>query len=70
MLTDIPVKNCGYIVVSFQEAVVSQFWAHIQQIGHSFIGFHTHAAFGVMIYSKYLCLVILSVQSLVLSSYY
>ena len=65
MLTFIPVRNCGYTYVSFQVVVGSQFWAHIQYMGHSFIGFLTHALFEVLIYSKYLCLVILSVESLV-----
>ena len=67
MLTCIPAKNCSYNVVSFQVDASSQFWAHIQYMGHSFVGFLTHAAFGVKIYSKYLSLVILIVQSLVLS---
>ena len=35
-------------------------------MGHSLIGFLTRVAFGVLIYSKYLCLVIHSVHSLLL----
>ena len=61
MLTYIPVKNCCYIVVSFQVVISSLFWTHIQYMGHDFIGPLTHAAHGVLIYSKYLCLAILSV---------
>ena len=64
MLTYNPVKNCSYIVVSFQVIVSSRLLAHIQYMGHNFIDSLTHMAFGVLIYSKYLCLVILSVQSL------
>ena len=70
MLTHIPVKNYGNIVVTLQVVVGSQLWAHIQYMGHGLIGFLTHAAFGVLIYSRYLCLVILSVQCLVLSGCY
>ena len=58
MLTYIPMENCGYIVVSHHVGVCSQLWAHILYMGHGFISLFTHAAFGVMIYSKYLCLVI------------
>ena len=70
MLTYIHVKNCGYIVAYFQVVVSRQFLAYIQYMGHSFIGFLTLTAFGVFIYCKYLCLVMLSVQSLVLSGCY
>ena len=62
-MTCIPVKNCGYVFASFQAVVSSNLLgAHIQHMGHSFIGFLTHAAFGVPIYSKYLYMAILSVQ--------
>ena len=70
MLTYIPVKNCDYIVVSFHIVFSCQFMAHIQYIGHGFTGLLTNAAFGFMIYSMYLCVVILSAQSLVLSGCY
>ena len=70
MLTCIPVKNCGYIVVSFQVVVSNKFLSHIPYIEHGFIGLLTHAAFGVLISSKYLCMPILSVQSLGLRGCY
>ena len=69
-LTYIPVKNCGYIVVSFQVVVGNQIGAHIQYIGHGFIASLTHTAFGVLIYFKYLCFVILNVQLIVLCGRY
>ena len=64
MLTYIPAKNCGYIAVSFKVVVSSQFWAHIQYMGNGLILSLTQAAVGVLIYSMYLCLVILNDQSL------
>ena len=70
MLTYMPVNNCGYIVLSVQVVVSSKFWAHIQYMGHSFIGLLPHAACGILIYSKYLCLAILSILNLVLSGCY
>ena len=70
MLTYIPVSNCGNIVVCFQLIACSQFVAHIQYMRQHFIGFITHAAFGIFIYSNYLCLLTISVKSLVLSGCY
>ena len=49
--------------MSFQVVTSSQLWTHSQYMGNGFIGFLTHTAFGVLIYSKYLCLVIISVQA-------
>ena len=70
VMTYIPVKYSGYIDVSFQIVASCQFWAHIQFVGYGFIGLLAHAAFGVMIYSTYLCLVILSVNSLAMRDCY
>ena len=70
MLTSILVNNCGYIIVSFQVVDRSLFWARIQHTGHGFIDFLTYAAFGVLTYSKNLCLVILSLLLLLFIYYY
>ena len=70
MLTYIPVKNSGYIAVSIQVHVSSKSWEHIHYIEYGFTGFLTHATFRVIIYIKYLCLVIINVLGLVLSGSY
>ena len=70
MQTHIPVKNCGYIAMSFHTVINCRLCAYIQYIEHGFIGFLTHAAFRVIMYSKYFCLVILIVHGLGLSGYY
>ena len=55
-------------MVCFQVVVSSRFLANIKYMGHCFIGCLVHALFGVLFYAKYLCLVTISVQSLVMSS--
>ena len=70
MLTYIPVKYCGYILVSFEVVVYCQYWTSIQYLGRYFIGHLTHASIGVLNHFMYLFLVILSVQCLVLSGNY
>ena len=50
MLTYIPAKNIGYIIVSFQAVIGSHFEAYIQYVGYGFTAFLTHEAYGVLIY--------------------
>ena len=50
MLTCIPMKNRGYIVVSIEVVDGSQLLVHIHYMGHCFIGSLAHATFGVLIY--------------------
>ena len=63
MQTYVLVKNRGNIVVTVRAIVSGQFGAHIQYMGHCFVGLVTYTAFDVFTYSMYMCVVILSVQS-------